>query len=210
MHIELSTTLFLLEVPLLAFLYVSIFLFAAALALFTVYSGEAVPPASPSLIAPTRMDSGLHVSADLFALSRFVLTMENADPSWTVATPLDKWEGITLRNDPSKGLHVGTIDWSHSALGGLLELHALPALVERVCLGHNRLIGTPALDRLPDSLQYLDISHNLLSGYLSITKLPDALLHIDMTHNCLNGRIQSDCLFSNGRVFQYDDRFTVF
>jgi hypothetical protein len=82
--------------------------------------------------------------------------VSNLPASWSLATPLAQWDGVTLSAQGS----VTEIDLHRKQLTGHVDLTALPASLTTLCLSTNQLTGHVDLTKLPASLMTLWLDRN--------------------------------------------------
>ena len=210
MHADITLSFLLTGSTIVSLMYGLVILFALAFAALTVFHEcQSLSPPQSFYEPPTYTHGGLHVSHDLLTIIRFVMSIENANPTWIVTQPLHEWSGIEMKaHEETLDPYIHAVSWSKRSLGGFLELSALPRNVHRVCVDHNMLMGTPELNTLPSSLEHLDISHNRLSGFIHIHTVPESLEHLNLVQNDLSGRIDTLCV-RGIREFKYDDQFQI-
>jgi hypothetical protein len=125
----------------------------------------------------------------LFAFREFDFFM--MPRSWSLATPLAQWHGVTLNACGS----VTKIDVSETRdMTGHVDLTKLPATLTMVELSYNALEGRVDLTRLPPTLAVLHLGHNQLEGTIDLTQLPETLTELYLFCNRLSGPIDLTAL----------------
>ncbi len=109
----------------------------------------------------------------------------NLPASWSLATPLAQWAGVTL----SAHGDVTAIILKGQQLAGHVDLTRLPASLTEVYLHQNQLSGAVDLTKLPASLTHLCLDNNQLTGPVDLTRLPATLTALGLGRNQLTGPV---------------------
>ena len=124
-------------------------------------------------------------------LSRFLGDVHNLRSSWSVETPIHKWEGVRCNEEGN----VEEISWPTFALRGTIHQWSyLPSTLRVLCLGPmlgtgNELEGKLITEDLPRQVKRLVLSNNNFTGPVNFEAIPADVVKFDLFGNSFSGEV---------------------